>query len=142
MGDMERRGHMGTQWAWGPLAQRPQGPFGPKGTPGLKISKLRLEKTCRTQWSTFQTEAYDPNYGPKPFRVLPFKVGGNVSADKTSVVSADKTSVVSADKTSVVSLCQQTSPKTSPSTFPTQGRPRSGRPCVRNAKGDVLGDVS
>ena len=46
-----------------------------------------------------------------------------VSADKTSVVSADKTSVVSADKTSVVSLCQQTSPKTSPSTFPTQGRP-------------------
>ena len=42
------------------------------------------------------------------------KVGGNVSADKTSVVSADKTSAVSADKTSVVSLCQQTSPKTSP----------------------------
>ena len=64
-----------------------------------------------------------------------------VSADKTSVVSADKTPVVSADKTSVVSLCQQTSPKTSPPTFPTQGRPRSGRPCVRNAKGDVLGDV-
>ena len=112
-----------------------------KWSPGSKIPKLRLEKPCRTQWSTFQTEPYVANYGPKPFRVLPFKVGGNVSADKTSVVSADKTSVVSADKTSVVSLCQKTSPKTSPPTFPTQGRPRSGRPCVRNAKGDVLGDV-
>ena len=51
-----------------------------------------------------------------------------VSADKTSVVSADKTSVVSADKTSVVS-------QDIPSSLPTQGRPRSGRPCVANALG-------
>ena len=66
------------------------------------------------------------------------KVGGNVSADKTSVVSADKTSVVSADKTSVVSLCQPTSPKASSSTFPPQGRPRSGHKtqlCKHNSCG-------
>ena len=39
-----------------------------------------------------------------------------------------KTSVVSADKRSAV--CQDI-----PSSLPTQGRPRSGRPCVRNAQG-------
>ena len=51
-----------------------------------------------------------------------------VSAGQTSVVSAAKTSVVSADKRSAV--CQDI-----PSSLPTQGRPRSGRPCVRNAQG-------
>ena len=56
----------------------------------------------------------------------------DVSADKTSVVSAAKTSVVSADKTSVVSadISQDIPP-----TFSTQGRPRSGHPCVHNAWG-------
>ena len=63
------------------------------------------------------------------------KVGGNVSADKTSAVPVDETSVVSADKTTVVSLCQLTSPKTSPSTFPTQGRPLRGRPRVGKVGG-------
>ena len=48
------------------------------------------------------------------FRMDTLQTEANVSADMTSVVSADKTPVVSADKTSVVSLCQQTSPKTSP----------------------------
>ena len=56
----------------------------------------------------------------------------DVSADKTSVVSAAKTPVVSADKTSVVSadISQDIS-----LTFSTQGRPRSGRPCLENAWG-------
>ena len=55
-----------------------------------------------------------------------------MSADKTSAVSADKTSVVSADKTSVVSadISQDIPP-----TFSTQGRPRSGRPCLETAWG-------
>ena len=128
---------------WGPgLAPGPKSGPGPKIWPlGPKISKLPLEKPCRIQYSVFQTEPYVARNGRKPFRAGCPPTEANVSADKTSVVSADKTSVVSADKTSVVSLCQQTSPKTSPSTFPTQGRPRSGRPCVGNAKGDVLGDV-
>ena len=51
-----------------------------------------------------------------------------MSAGKTSVVSAAKTSVVSADKRSAV--CQDI-----PSSLPTQGLPRSGRPCVYNARG-------
>ena len=35
---------------------------------GPKISKLPLEKPCRTQWSTLQTEPYVASYGRKPFR--------------------------------------------------------------------------
>ena len=38
-----------------------------KWGPGLKISKLRVEKPCRTHWSIFQTEPYVASYGPKPF---------------------------------------------------------------------------
>ena len=29
---------------------------------------MRLEKPCRTQWSTFQTKPYVATYGRKPFR--------------------------------------------------------------------------
>ena len=90
-----------------------------------------------------KSQVPSPKSQPKPMFANPgWGISeGNVSADKTSVVSADKTSVVSADKTSVVSLCQQTSPKTSPLAFPTQGRPLCGRPCVGNVEGGVLGDV-
>ena len=42
---------------------------GPKSIPRpLKISKLRLEKTCGTQWSTLQTEPYVATYVRKPLR--------------------------------------------------------------------------
>ena len=35
-------------------------------SPGLKISKLRLEKTCRKQWPILQTEPYFASHDPKP----------------------------------------------------------------------------
>ena len=103
---------------------------------GPKISKLPLEKPCRTQWSTLQTEPYVASYGRKPFRAGCPPTEANVSADKTSVVSADKTSVVPADKTSVVSA-DKTSvvSQDTPTALPIQERPRGGRPC-----GQCLGD--
>ena len=39
----------------------------PKMGPGSKISKLRIEKPCRIQWSLPQTGPYVASYGPKPF---------------------------------------------------------------------------
>ena len=51
-----------------------------------------------------------------------------MSAGMTSVVSAAKTSAVSADKRSAI--CQDIRLSLS-----TQGRPRSGHPCVYNAQG-------
>ena len=36
--------------------------------PGSNIPKLRTEKSCRMQWSIFQTEPYVASYGRKPFR--------------------------------------------------------------------------
>ena len=72
------KGRMGPKGK-GPKAQKPKEPrraLGPKGAQGplkiwpqtSKISKLHLEKPCRTQWSLLQTGPYVASYGRKPFR--------------------------------------------------------------------------
>ena len=43
------------------------GPRSQMWSPGLKISKLRLETTCWKQWSILQTEPCAASYDPKPF---------------------------------------------------------------------------
>ena len=67
----------------------------PKMGSGVKKSKAAHRTTMQNPL------VYTPNVAIR-CKLWP-KVGGNASADKTSVVSTDKTSVVSADKTSVVS---------------------------------------
>ena len=118
---------LGPKRAQGPLcaqrvpgAQRAQGPKGALGPKRVQNIKVPSRKTMQNAPANIRNGAICCSR-------VPAKAEANVPADKTSVVSADKTAVVS--------LCHQTSPKASAPTFPPQGRPRSGRPCVENAWG-------
>ena len=134
----------GPRAQMGPWAQRAQGPIwipnlgpglqfwglglapGPKIWPlGLNISKLPLEKPCRMQWSTFQTEPYVASYGRKPFRA-----GWGKFHRKCVCRQNICCVIVSADISQDI-----------PQAFYTQWRPLRGRPVGGKVGGDVLGDV-
>ena len=128
----------GSQPSRNPPGPKPEIQGSKNGLQGQKyqicVPKNHAESTSRYSKRSHMLQVMAQNH----FGLGAPKVGGNVSADKTSVVSADKTSVVSADKTSVVSA-DKTSVVSQdiPPTFSTEA---SRPPLCGQCLGDVLGD--